>query len=133
MPKVVDMPKNPQACKPLKKGPRHLKGEARRKWNQLMDVLHPSVCTERQFDAVTQYCESWATYRQAVEALAHEPAVVINEKTGAQQPSAWMKIKLECHKTLFSLGMKLGLVPNGKDIPKTGDTPRAAKFDGLVR
>lgn len=132
MPKVISLPKNEQACKPLRKGPKHLKGVARSKWNELMDVLHPAVCTMRQFDAVTQYCEAWATYRQAVEALETEPMVVVNPKTGAQQPSAWTKLRIETTKTLFSLGLKLGLVPNGKDIPGQQDAPARSKFEGLV-
>ena len=132
MPKIVRIPKLEQPCKPLRKGPKHLQGEARRKWNELIDVLAPSVCTSRQFDAVTQYCETWAVYRQCVEALETEPLIVVNPKTGAQQPSAWTKLRIECHKTLFSLGLKLGLVPNGKDIPGTQKAPARSKFDGLL-
>lgn len=131
MPKVVKIPKCEQPCKSLRKGPRHLQGEAKRKWNDLMDVLHPSVCTMRQFDAVTQYCEAWAVYRQAVKALETEPMVVVNEKTGAQQFSAWQKVRIETQKTLFALGLKLGIVPNGKDIPNQQEAPRS-KFEGLV-
>lgn len=132
MPKAVNIPKAEQPCKPLRKGAKHLQGEARKKWNELMDVLHPSVCTQRQFDVITQYCEAWATYRQATAALETEPMVVVNPKTGAQQPSAWQKIRIETHKTLFSLGLKLGLIPNGKDIPGQQKPPARAKFEGLV-
>jgi len=133
MPKRIDIPRGKQPCRPLSKGPRHLKGEARKKWNELLDVLAPEVCTIRQFDVITQYCEAWATYRQAVEALEHEPMVVLNAKTGAQQPSAWAKIRIETTKTLFSLGLKLGLIPNGRDIPATDTTPPASKFGELIR
>ena len=132
MPKTIPLPRNEQPCKPLGRAPKHLKGEARAKWNDILKVLHPSVCTERQRDAILQYCETWALYRECCEALETEPAVVINAKTGAQQPSAWTKLRIEAHKTLFSLGLKLGLVPNGKDIPKQGDGKARSKFDGLV-
>ena len=132
MPKVVQIPRNDQPCKPLKTAPKRLKGEARAKWQELMRVLHPSVCTERQKDAILQYCQAWSLYVECVTALETEPAVVINAKTGAQQPSAWTKLRIECHKTLFSLGLKLGLVPNGKDIPRQGEGKARSKFDGLV-
>jgi len=132
MPKIVDIPRNQQVCKALKAPPKHFKGEAKVKWNELMKVLNPSICTERQKDAILQYCETWAMYRQCCEALETEPAVVVNEKTGAQQPSAWTKLRIECHKTLFSLGLKLGLVPNGKDIPRQGEGKPRSKFDGLL-
>ena len=132
MPKVVEYPRNNQVCKPLKTPPKHLKGAARAKWNELMRVLHPSVATDRQKDAILQYCETWALYRQCCDALETEPAVVINQKTGAQQPSAWTKLRIESHKTLFSLGLKLGLVPNGKDIPGLPKAPRKSKFEGLL-
>lgn len=132
MPKVVDIPKAETPCKPLGRCPAHLKGEARTKWRELMKVLHPSVCTERQRDAIEQYCQTWALYRECCEALEFEPAVVVNSKTGAQQPSAWTKLRIEAHKTLFSLGLKLGLVPNGKDIPRQRDGKAWSKFDGLV-
>jgi len=133
MPKVLNINREKTACAPLKKNPRHLKGEARRKWNELMLVLSPEVCTLRQFDAVTQYCEAWATYRQAMEALENEPMVVINPKTGAQQPSGWAKVRIETTKTLFSLGLKLGLVPTGKDVPGSEKAPAASKFGGLLK
>ncbi len=113
--------------------PASSEGEAKTKWNACLKVLAPEVATERQFDALTAYCEAWATYRQAVEALETEPMVVVNPKTGAQQPSAWAKIRVETTKTLFSLGLKLGLIPNGKDVPATDKTPARAKFEGLVR
>lgn len=133
MPKTIDIPRAKAACAPLRKNPRHLKGEARRKWNELLLVLAPEVATSRQADAITQYVEAWVTYRQAMEALESEPMVVINPKTGAQQPSGWAKVRVECSKTMFSLGLKLGLIPNGKDIPSTDTTPQASKFGGLVR
>jgi hypothetical protein len=64
--------------------------------------------------------------------MEQEPAIVINGKTGAQQPNAWTKLRIECHKTLFSLGLKLGLVPNGKDIPGAQKAPTKSKFEGLL-
>lgn len=132
MPKVVNIDRDKRACAPLKRNPRHLKGEARRKWNELLLVLAPEVATARQFDVITQYCEAWATYRQAMEELQHSPMVVLNAKTGAEQPSAWAKLRIETTKTLFSLGLKLGLVPNGKDVPGQEKAPAASKFGGLL-
>ena len=68
MPKVVNIHHEKQACAPLKRNPRHLKGEAKKKWNELLRILAPEVATARQFDAITQYCEAWACYRRCVEA-----------------------------------------------------------------
>ncbi|WP_029458171.1 P27 family phage terminase small subunit [Solidesulfovibrio alcoholivorans] len=133
MPKVIEVPRGKQACAPLKRNPRHLKGEAKRKWNDILAVLAPEVATERQFDVVTRYCIAWAAYMEAVTALETEPAILVNMKTGAAQPSPWTKIRIEMDKTLFSLGLKLGLIPNGRDIPATDTTPPASKFGGLVR
>lgn len=133
MPKVIGIGRDRAACAPLKKNPRHLKGEARRKWNASLAVLSPEVATERQFDALTQYCEAWATYRRAIEALETTPMVVVNPKTGAETPSAWAKIRVESNKILFGLGLKLGLIPNGRDIPATDKTPTVSKFGGLLK
>lgn len=133
MPKVINIPRNEQPCKPLGRAPSYLDPVARAKWRELMKVLHPSVCTERQRDAIVTYCEAWSLYRRCCEALATEPAVVVNPKTGAQQPSAWTKLRIECTKTLFSLGLKLGLIPNGKDIPRQNQGPGRSKFEGLVK
>ena len=133
MPKVIGIGREKQALSSLKRNPRHLRGEARKKWNELLTVLAPEVATIRQSDAVTRYCIAWAAYLEAVNALATEPAVVVNEKTGAQQPSAWTKIRIEMDKTMFSLGLKLGLIPNGRDIPATDTTPTVSKFGGLLK
>lgn len=133
MPKQIETPRNTQPCRPLKTAPKHLKGEARAKWNELMRVLDPSVCTERQKDAIIRYCDEWAAYRRAVDALEHEPAVVLNVRTGAQVPSAWAKIRFDSSRVLFSLGLKLGLIPNGRDIPGQDKAPARAKFSGLVK
>ena len=132
MPKTVNVPRNEQPCKSLKGAPKHLKGEARAKWLELMRVLHPSVCTERQKDAIIAYCETWALYRRAAEALETEPLVTVNAKTGAQTPSAWAKILLESRQSLYAMGLKLGLIPNGRDIPRQGEGKARSKFDGLV-
>ena len=133
MPRVIDIDRNKADCKPLKRNPRHLQGEAKAKWNELLRVLAPEVSTERQFDVVTRYCIAWASYMEAVTALSTEPAIILNTKTGAAQPSPWTKIRIEMDKTLFSLGLKLGLIPNGRDIPATDKTPPVTKFGGLTR
>lgn len=132
MPKVVQIPRNDQPCKPLKGAPKHLKGEARAKWLELMRVLPSSVRTERQKDAIIAYCETWALYRRAVEALEVEPPVTINPKTGAQTPSAWAKLLLESRQSLYAMGLKLGLIPNGRDVPGREKAPARSKFDGLI-
>ena len=133
MPKTIDINRPKAACKPLKRNPKHLLGIARKKWNELLDILPPEVATERQADVITRYCLAWGDYISAIQALETEPLVIVNPKTGAQQPSAWTKIRIEMDKTLFSLGLKLGLIPNGKDIPATDKTPPVTKFGGLTR
>lgn len=133
MPKLIEIEREKQVLSPLKRNPRHLRGEARKKWNELLTILAPEVATSRQADAVTRYCIAWDAYMQAVTALETEPAILINAKTGAAQPSPWTKIRIEMDKTLFALGLKLGLVPNGKDIPATDKTPPASKFGGLLK
>jgi len=133
MSKVINVPREKASCAPLKRNPRHLNGVAKQKWKSVLSVLAPEVATERQFDVVTRYCIAWAAYMEAVTALESEPAVILNTKTGAMQPSPWTKIRIECDKTLFSLGLKLGLIPNGKDIPATDKTPPVSKFGGLTR
>jgi P27 family predicted phage terminase small subunit len=118
-------------CGPLKRNPKHLKGLARQKWNELLDVLPPEVTTARQADSLTQYAEAWALYRQVVEQMKDAP-LVVESKTGALSQHPLSKQRVELHKILFSLGSRIGVVPEAKYLPKGKGAASVGKFAGLV-
>ena len=127
MPKKIEQT---QIDAPLTRNPKHLTGEAKAKWNELLDRLPAEVLTHRHHDALTSYAETWAYYRDVVKQMEGQP-LVIEGKTGALVQHPLNKLRIDAQKLLFSLGCKLGAMPNPTRAGYKAASP-VGKFQGLV-
>ena len=114
--------------------PDHLHEDAQACVEVVKASMPPRVYAKVDSFLLAAFGAAWALHKQAAHEIS-SPAfehVVTNERTGAQQPNAWIKILNTQAEKLASLGDRLGLDPRARaGLRLPAERPRS-KFDGLI-
>ncbi len=109
-------------------------------WDDLAPMLaEVGVMTMNDGPALALLCETWATWKQATEAMAREGAVVATyysngEQSGAK-PSPWATIARNSGAQLHRLFQEFGLTPSARTrivTTKGGNDDARTRFLGLA-
>jgi P27 family predicted phage terminase small subunit len=94
--------------------PEWLPEDAARKWSALAPILSRNgLLTECDLDTLALYCQTWARWRDAEDALSRDGATT-TAQSGYQQVSAWVTIAKQCRADLLRLSDRLGLNPSAR-------------------
>lgn len=114
--------------------PAWMTGEAVVEWRRLAPVLaRLGLLTEIDGDALAQYCQLWARWREAETELAKHGMVIKGSK-GAPVLSPFVAIAHRSIAQLRAMLVEFGMTPAARSRIKTDPGPKKddpfAKFDG---
>jgi P27 family predicted phage terminase small subunit len=99
--------------------PKHLKGEARKKWTELVGILSASqVMTLADTETLARYCglwELWLRYYKSCRAGGDQ--ITLLNPDGSikyQQTTAAMQTMLKLNQQLLRLEQEFGMTPTGR-------------------
>ena len=103
----------PAPGKGMPKCPRWLLPEARKEWNRLAKKLNQmGVLTEIDQAAFAAYCQAWARWKEAQEAI-NECGAVYETDTGFRK-SPWVTIANDNQRLMIQAASEFGLTPSSR-------------------
>lgn len=101
--------------------PRWLKGEARKEWRRVAPELKRlGVLTSLDRAALAMYCEAWAWWLTAKQALERE-GLTFTTPTGSIKARPEVAIMNQAAKQAHALACELGLTPSSRTRLDAGD------------
>jgi P27 family predicted phage terminase small subunit len=104
------------AVTPSPRAPSWMDKEAKKEWRRLAPVLGSlGVLTETDTDALTAYCEAWATWKGATQKI-REFGLVIKHPTAGKLPvvSPYVKIAHNAMTQMRALLVEFGMTPSSR-------------------
>lgn len=129
------LPKNePQPDTGIPTRPDWLSPEAKREWSRLAPKLDKLGLLASEIDrgAFAAYCQTWATYVQAVKDL-QERGTIQTAESGYESPRASVGIMVKMLEKLSALGAKFGLSPSDRARISVPEPPKKDEFDEFLK
>lgn len=111
------------------KCPKHLRPEARERWNRIVKSMPPGFYTAADEALLAAYCEAWADHKMATEEITATPLLVTAE--GRMNPV--LVIRNRAAQTMATLAGRLGLSPSDRTGLKSDTAATGSKWDGLTK
>lgn len=114
--------------------PDHLHEDAQSCIEVIKSSMPPGVYAKIDSYLLAAFAAAWALHKQAAHAISSPDFehVVVNKRTGSEQPNAWIKILNTQAEKLASLGDRLGLDPRARAGLKLPAEKPVSKFSGLI-
>lgn len=108
------------------KCPTHLSDSAKKKWRQLSEILYSArLLTEIDGDALSRYCEAWATWVDAKKKVTASGMVV---KTALGNPiqNPYLSIANHASEQMNKIAVEFGMTPSSRSrisLPQGDNEP----------
>jgi len=96
--------------------PKHLHGEARREWNRVTkQLVEIGVLTRVDRAALAAYCQNWARWVQAEEAMtAADFLMITTTESGYPVVSPWLNVANTAMKNMLRFLTEFGMTPSSR-------------------
>jgi P27 family predicted phage terminase small subunit len=140
--RVVKREPEPTSLQELPEPPEFLDENGRGEWRRIIgEMVRLRLVTALDTMCFAAYCQAYAQWKQAVEALNHAAAedletrgLVIQDKDG-RRPNPLLRVVRSAGDTMLQLAREFGLTPIARArLAGAGfePPPRGGKFDGLI-
>ena len=114
------------------KCPSFVKGDARKRWNQIVPPLIAiGVFTEIDVAAMVRLCEAWALWRKALAEVEKRGEVITTYKGNLIQ-SPWLGIANKQNEIMRKLETEFGLTPSSRSRLTAGDAKPADELNDFI-
>jgi len=121
----------PKAKTKKPRAPSYMTDEAKRHWRLMSRKLHGvKLLTELDVDALAMYCEAWAEWRMAMDALAEHGPIITTPK-GYPVQSPYLQIANRAFDKMYKLLAEFGLTPSSRTRVKAERPSGAGKWDDV--
>ncbi len=126
----------PEPPKAKPRCPTWLRDEAKVTWKRLTPILdHMGLLTTADINILARYCQTYARWREAEEAVAKDGSMVADDD-GALTPSPWIKVVERTIEQLLKMEQQFGLTPSARagwassKKPSERETDKSRFFKG---
>lgn len=113
--------------------PTRLKGDARKKWNELAPLLHKAgVLKECDRDELERYCKAWQRYLAAEKHL-DENGEVVKSPNGYPIQNPYLSVSNKAWEHMEASGAKLGMNPSDRSRLKVTSQKQDDPFESYLR
>jgi P27 family predicted phage terminase small subunit len=110
--------------------PSHLKGEARKEWRKLAQILIDlRVLSLGDLDALAAYCTHYQIWIDAKAKVQEHGAVIANPKTGWFEISPFLKVADDASSRMKQFMVEFGMTPASRSRVKAGKRPTMTEKD----
>lgn len=115
--------------------PKHLQGEARREWNRITkQLLAMGVLTEVDRAALAAYCQCWARWVEAEDAM-REPGfrMITTTDNGYPVVSPWLNVANAAMKQMLRFLTEFGMTPSSRSRVTVEKEQEADPFEEFLK
>jgi P27 family predicted phage terminase small subunit len=113
--------------------PRHLTDEAKKEWRRVTRELQSAgLLTNVDRAALAAYCQAWANWVEAMQALEKEDKVCVTDK-GYAHPNPWVGIANKALEEMRRWMTEFGMTPSSRSRVKVEKPAEPDPFEEFVK